>query len=77
MLEKFCTNEFYLIMLQCLLHVSSAYVNSNKSYAMEKIYDAPGNYFDIINHAQTMDAKELNGATDKLVIFHFYDRFIF
>lgn len=32
---------------------------------MEKIYEAPANYNDIINYAQTMDPKELNEATDK------------
>jgi hypothetical protein len=49
--------------------VSSAYVNSNKKYAMEKIYDAPANYNDIINYVQTMDADKLNDATEKLVGF--------
>jgi len=48
--------------------VSSAYVNSNKNYAMEKIYDAPANYNDIINYVQTMDTEKLNSAAEKLVI---------
>jgi len=48
--------------------VSSAYVNSNKNYAMEKIYDAPANYNDIINYIQTMDTEKLNSAAEKLVI---------
>jgi len=48
--------------------VSSAYVNSNKNYAMEKIYDAPANYDDIINYAQTMDTNELNSGAEKLVV---------
>uniref|UniRef100_A0A2S2Q417 Fatty acyl-CoA reductase n=1 Tax=Sipha flava TaxID=143950 RepID=A0A2S2Q417_9HEMI len=56
--------------LQCLLHVSSAYVNSNKKYAMEKIYDAPANYNDIINYVQTMDADKLNDATEKILGDH-------
>lgn len=49
------------------MHVSSAYVNSNKNYAMEKIYDAPANYDDIINYVQNTDVDKLNKATDKLV----------
>jgi len=48
--------------------VSSAYVNSNKNYAMEKIYDAPANYNDIINYAQTMDDEQFNSTAEKLVI---------
>jgi len=48
--------------------VSSAYVNSNKNYAMEKIYDAPANYNDIINYALTMDTDKLNSSAEKLVI---------
>lgn len=35
---------------------------------MEKIYDAPANYNDIINYAQTMDTEKLNSAAEKLVI---------
>lgn len=48
--------------------MSSAYVNSNKNYAMEKIYDAPANYNDIINYALTMDTDKLNSSAEKLVI---------
>lgn len=51
--------------IKCLLHVSSAYVNSNKNYAMEKIYEAPANYDDIINYVQTTETEKLNNATDK------------
>lgn len=47
--------------------MSSAYVNSNKNYAMEKIYDAPANYNDIINYVETMDPDKLNDATKTLV----------
>lgn len=56
--------------LQCLLHVSSAYVNSNKNYAMEKIYDAPANYNDIINYALTMDTDKLNSSAEKIMGDH-------
>ncbi|XP_060844912.1 putative fatty acyl-CoA reductase CG8306 [Rhopalosiphum padi] len=56
--------------LQCLLHVSSAYVNSNKNYAMEKIYDAPANYNDIINYAQTMDDEQFNSTAEKILGDH-------
>lgn len=56
--------------LQCLLHVSSAYVNSNKNYAMEKIYDAPANYNDIIDYAQTMDTEKLNSSAEKIMGDH-------
>ncbi|XP_050526582.1 putative fatty acyl-CoA reductase CG8306 [Daktulosphaira vitifoliae] len=56
--------------LSCLLHVSSAYVNCVRNYAEEIIYDAPANYNDIINYAQTMDAKELNNSAEKLMGEH-------
>ncbi|XP_022166923.1 putative fatty acyl-CoA reductase CG8306 [Myzus persicae] len=56
--------------LQCLLHVSSAYVNSNKNYAMEKIYDAPANYNDIINYTQTTDTEKLNSGAEKIMGDH-------
>jgi len=56
--------------LQCLLHVSSAYVNSNKNYAMEKIYDAPANYNDIINYALTMDDDQFNSTAEKILGDH-------
>lgn len=32
---------------------------------MEKIYEAPANYDDIINYVQTTDIEKLNSATDK------------
>lgn len=35
---------------------------------MEKIYDAPANYNDIINYALTMDTDKLNSSAEKLVI---------
>lgn len=35
---------------------------------MEKIYDAPANYEDIINCSQTMDTDKFNMGADKLVI---------
>lgn len=35
---------------------------------MEKIYDAPANYDDIIKYVQNTDDNKLNEATDKLVI---------
>lgn len=34
---------------------------------MEKIYDAPANYEDIINYSQTMDTDKFNMGADKLV----------
>lgn len=34
---------------------------------MEKIYDAPADYNDIINYAQTMDSDKLNSSAEKLV----------
>lgn len=49
--------------------MSSAYVNSDKRYAMEKIYDAPANYEDVINCSQTMDVDKFNIGADKLVIY--------
>jgi len=60
--------SYRIINFQCLLHVSSAYVNSNISYAMEKIYDAPANYDDVINYVQTTDINKLNIDENKLVI---------
>jgi len=56
--------------LQCLLHVSSAYVNSNKNYAIEKIYDAPGNYNDIINFVLTTEIDKLNMDENKIMGDH-------
>lgn len=35
---------------------------------MEKIYDAPANYNDIINYTQTTDTEKLNSGAEKLVI---------
>jgi hypothetical protein len=35
---------------------------------MEKIYDTPANYNDIINYAQTMDDEQFNSTAVKLVI---------
>ncbi|VVC39906.1 Male sterility, NAD-binding,NAD(P)-binding domain,Fatty acyl-CoA reductase, C-terminal [Cinara cedri] len=56
--------------LQCLLHVSSAYTNSNKSHAVEKMYDAPANYNDVINYVQTMDNDQLNDTAEKIMGDH-------
>ncbi|XP_050438009.1 putative fatty acyl-CoA reductase CG8306 [Adelges cooleyi] len=56
--------------LDCMLHVSSAYVNSNRSYAEEIIYEAPANYNDVINYVETMDANELNNASEKILGDH-------
>lgn len=47
------------------MHVSSAYVNSNRKYALEKIYDAPANYNDIINYVESMDNDKSYSDTDK------------
>lgn len=51
--------------------MSSAYVNSNRKYAMEKIYDAPANYDDIINYVQSADFDKLNSNSEKLVVFFY------
>jgi len=42
---------------------------------MEKIYDAPANYDDVINYVQITDSQKLNSDGDKLVILIVYQLF--
>ncbi|XP_014212126.1 putative fatty acyl-CoA reductase CG8306 [Copidosoma floridanum] len=56
--------------LKALIHVSSAYVNSNLSEAHERIYPAPMDVKELLKKVAELDDNELDAATSSIIKDH-------
>ena len=65
MVIKSCIFINQKVYVQVLVHVSSAYVNSNRDNAEEIIYDAPGDVEKIVHLATTMSDEAVEDLTPK------------